>query len=972
MATPADKDRFARVIEAFGGKHGTWAGELELVIDYLTRLPSHDDFAYLPALLPDSHRLPLSDMYVELRVSKGGLTSAHDRLSDRVVDDWVEERRRVRDNGRMSVEEALDRSPHRRFVILGDPGGGKSSLLRRIARDIAEQKWDKWFIPLYVSLPHYWREKKQYPHLVKSLFEFACIGIPALGRAVPMEASSEHSSSFLHWAFDFGRNLPGMLTDERRRQELRVAFLFDGLDEIAGDPDARNDIARNLQALNSNDVSWIVASRRTGLFQDLGDDIRYDILDLDRDGVEQLVGNWFRSLPQERCPDPVTASTRMVDELAAETRLLSMARNPYLCMLLCYLRAQSDRPLPTNRAAIYQAIIDAARRQLQHRANDETVFNLKDLDRLGALCHDLYGGTPRHLFSGDDWYRLFNVHLTRQSVYLRSRLVDRWGDSESNYHLTHLTLHEYLIARHLAQAGFQKELAEHLHDPPWRMVWRFLTSRLWVDGRHEEAVGLVRRLLEEIDLLGLVYVEAAHLLAEMDPRRALEVLGRDLQLDLWGLWQCNEPILAEAAGAALAILDPEFCLHRLREVIASPVCDREQDGGAQLYRLARHGAPIEVVPAIRAIALLGEIKRPEAVDFLVELLSDTENDRLGLQAAETLATIDDRRLRHRILDLLDTDNVWLWRRFVDLAGQSRHPDYLPRLIDALPQSSGDDLQEVCEALARYASAQAFPALTERWALCDEPEERASLAEALAACCGAAGRGWVLDELGGDVTENNSALWYSAVAKGLVDPEQLSSILTTSHNSIVFNLVEALGDFADQGGQIAKGFWNVLRNFCEEDDERAVAFSALAKVALSRVALLQERDIAPFVAAARYSDHPQRAEAARVVVRFMGPERKEMIAAALDPAEDVALRVSVITSLTESGRMGVDTPLLEPFVVLLDDLEPQVAEAAADAIAAYQPQLLVAHQHKRPARMALARHCAERGILVFRNRIVGAR
>lgn len=971
MGDRVDRDRLSRVAQAFLGWDGAWADELELVAGYLARLPDRDEFAYLPALLPDSHRLPIADMYVELQVSEGGSDPAPLLLSDRVVDDWIEERRRSRDMASLSVEEALDLSHHHRIVILGDPGGGKSSLLRRIARDVAHQKWRRWTIPMHVSLPEYWRDRQAYPDIVSNLFQYAAAMVPIRAGVVRVGTSARRD--FLRRSGEAARGLAGFLS--RDDSPPGVVFLLDGLDEIAGDPRAREQIWADLESFKDYHHSWIVASRRTGLFQHLGEGIRYQILDLDRDGIEQLVGNWFRSLPARLCADSEAASEAMLAELEGEPRLLSMARNPYLCMLLCHLRSVSEGPLPTNRAKLYERIIVAARDLLKARLPDPRNITRQDLDRLGNLCYHLYRGTPRHLFSSDDWEGLYGEPLDADSVYLQSRLVDQWGDSGSGYHLTHLTLHEYLVARHLAEHGFDAELAEHLHSPQWRMIWRFLAARLWGDDRKEEAVDIVRRLLTEIDLLGFVYVEAAHLLAEMEPREALALLEVDLEKKLIDLFLRGEHGMRTAGGTALAVLDPEYFLRIVRYLIKE-LRIRPGRSWDQLFQMVRDGGDaVTLVAALTAVGVLGRIHHPDAENLLLELFSTPDSDIHWAMATNAVVKIADSRLRQRMFELAARSKGRLNHQLAVIAEQSRHPDCLPYLLADVPTSEGEHFRSVCEALRRYKAPEAFSVLKQRWLQGGlDRDEADKLAGALIACCGFdEGRQWVMARLGDEVDADNELLWYFAIIDGLVADEHLLAVLRASPAGMAAKLIGQVG-YRD-GGTIGHDLWTGLRPFFDlrDENEVAVAFSTLAEIAAENTQVLTEDDVEWFAAIFATPGHPHRKDAAHVLT-MLGPDwTPELIRAALEPGEELGVRYAILSGLrTLAPREPVRDEIAEALLVLLDEPNDDLAEAAARTIAALNVALLVPYQGHPDVHNTLVNYCSDRGTLIFRDRIVGGR
>ena len=111
------------------------------------------------------------------------------------------------------------------------------------------------------------------------------------------------------------------------------------------------------------------------------------------------------------------------------------------------------------------------------------------MNHLGEFCLSLYTHMfrpPRHLFNADDWAQ-FDSRFAKPDLNLElcpSRLIDQWAD-RSNYHLVHLTLHEYLVAKAMQDRPV-KDAINRCHHPAWRVVLRFLGSMYWHQGRQTD------------------------------------------------------------------------------------------------------------------------------------------------------------------------------------------------------------------------------------------------------------------------------------------------------------------------------------------------------------------------------------------------------------------------------------------------------------------------------------------------------
>ena len=170
---------------------------------------------------------------------------------------------------RMSIREVLDLDPAehpgitRRWLLKGDPGSGKTSLLRHLARKLAEDGGKPW-VPVFESLPRLLREPR-------SLFE----GI----------------EQDLHRA-----DLPGAEVRralESEAEEGRLLFLLDGLDEV---PEELRERAERF--LGDLAQSWpkspvVVATRPIGAAPPGPAYRELEVLELDGERRRAFLAQWF-------------------------------------------------------------------------------------------------------------------------------------------------------------------------------------------------------------------------------------------------------------------------------------------------------------------------------------------------------------------------------------------------------------------------------------------------------------------------------------------------------------------------------------------------------------------------------------------------------------------------------------------------------------------------------------------------------
>ncbi|MGW3851705.1 helix-turn-helix domain-containing protein [Streptomyces fagopyri] len=232
----------------------------------------------------------------------------------------------------LSAEQAL--SDGQMCLILGGPGGGKSTLLRIHLTHLIEQ----WVAG---------RGGAAIPVLVPA----AALGERPLNQALASAVSAELAS---HGLVD---EIPAEFFAAPPLSGVHWLVLVDGLDEIVGAA-ARQRVLRTVMRVACGDASglyrFVVASRPLpeAELEEL-DCLRYDLLPFAPEDLATVASSWFRQL----LPDQDAAAEQFV-QMLARTRLLQLARIPLMVSMLCQLHAAfPDRPLPSSRGQIYRCFV---------------------------------------------------------------------------------------------------------------------------------------------------------------------------------------------------------------------------------------------------------------------------------------------------------------------------------------------------------------------------------------------------------------------------------------------------------------------------------------------------------------------------------------------------------------------------------------------------------------------------------------
>ncbi|MEU3190689.1 hypothetical protein ABZ686_08575 [Streptomyces sp. NPDC006992] len=559
-------------------------------------------------------------------------------------------------------------------VLLGGPGGGKSTLLRAHLADAANDRLGD-------------RARKTIPVMVRAA---ALTGNERLPTDLAKSTNGDLGPFGLldELSADFFRRAP--------RAGKSWLVLVDGLDEIP-DADARSAVLTKVAgAAGNGPYRFVVATRPLPATEldTLGQLVpHYELKPFSDDDLLVFAARWFR---------PLDAPVRHARAFLAGLRRSCMdglARTPLMALILCQLYAADPaHPLPEGRSGAYQSFVELMYEQNAHKniknTHDEAIRRLKDRHQIprdnqaaeqAALqvrdhLPDLIDQLADAKINGSDAPaievlashlqvtrpRKVNQHLWNSFLGDLLRATGVLTQRADDFDFLHQTLLEYHAARHATRDekartrllhrlfASRRQANGRLRPPPetWDDSYRgFLLDGLLSPQDHIATE--TAQYLEELTAHGgkgacRFLTAQVDLRTTLPPRSTLAQLARFV--DDTTLWDIDR---VTAAGA-LAQVDRTSGIARLLECAANTTFDGEdrvlaasclaqidkEAGASLLIRLAQD-ITLDGHDHMRAAEALSWLDGEAAAPLLTRFASDTDlSGGIRVWAAEALAHVD--------------------------------------------------------------------------------------------------------------------------------------------------------------------------------------------------------------------------------------------------------------------------------------------------------------------------------------------
>ncbi|MFH0728397.1 MAG: HEAT repeat domain-containing protein [Pseudomonadota bacterium] len=595
------------------------------------RLMTDRRWAYAEPPLPEIEPMPLDAIWVDVTVVDPLEEAGSDLTGDvaQAMDNRYEDRQLCSEPASFVLERLRGSA-----ALIGNPGIGKTTLLKWMAGQLIRQSDGRFLLPLYVPLRAYSLEKSENTDMLS--FALQQCGIVRSPQIAKWKNTLEYLSGV---------------------QKKTVLLLLDGWDEVPAD--RRESLRTEMESLSYR-FAFIITSRHSAYPESLPVDRLHEITDLPPQGIHTLIHNWFRAAGHPDMTD------RLLGHLDAHPDLRRMARNPFLLNLICGI-CFSDAghsghdDMPTSRTGLYRRAIQRIREN--HSSRYPEPFHedrQRQAERLAYWLIAEAPDAPRYVFNSHDVLGCSPDLVFFKEVLCPSRLVCQWDAHSESMHFLHTTFQEYLAARHLirdTRSDPRRLITAHALDAGWQEIFRFIAGG---NGEiHDFFWRQMRELAEKPDRFGLIFIRMAHLVAETGAHDGgKKLVGIDLRDNLWPI--IREGVAITAFVDAYLCLDTPGYIERVRQI--------EKGGDIRLNALLKRS--------------LRRAKNPESSRTLVEDILSGDKKTAEVASYPIAEVIDDQG-RGLLRDALNKNDLSIdvRRKVIRALGYARDYDSARVLLE---------------------------------------------------------------------------------------------------------------------------------------------------------------------------------------------------------------------------------------------------------------------------------------------------
>ena len=392
---------------------------------------------------------------------------------------------------RIPLQNWLIRGTGKRNLIIGEPGSGKSSLLRYIATDLLSEN------PSLNILAEQWGN-------------FLPVFIPFAAWTKMIDASGVAAQSIKGMAIDWLKSIDAnkqIPLIEEALEDKRLLLLIDGLDEYSNEGSATMALNRMEAFIASHDVTIVATSRPHSLERltmSTEDWQCGSISNLSKKQQESLATLWFHvhSANENPAKDLATIKIEIPKKVEAffveikkSPQLYGLVKNPMQLSLLILFKIQNIR-LPGGRFEAYKTLTEylVSKRPLFRDAASGVASNqypkIEDiLNALAQLAYCMHVNCPEGILNKVTCLKTLieyfedpvaGMGLDRSNASINAQHIldlatDNYGvliyRTNDDLGFFHRSIEEYLVSRSLIRQPLETQVeivGSHCSDPLWR------------------------------------------------------------------------------------------------------------------------------------------------------------------------------------------------------------------------------------------------------------------------------------------------------------------------------------------------------------------------------------------------------------------------------------------------------------------------------------------------------------------------